>query len=87
MKDAPTEEIRLKFALKQGKVGIAGVADAIQNVADGCWMFHNESLVYFDCNNTEFHVLYHDSFFLPMGDPACDRLMVSGEPSSLSAKS
>ena len=57
MKDAPTEEIRLKFALKEGKVGIAGVADAIQNVADGCRMFHNESLVYFDCNNTEFHVL------------------------------
>ena len=45
MKDAPTEEIRLKFALKEGKVGIAGVADAIQNVADGCWMFHNDYIL------------------------------------------
>ena len=42
MQDTPSKEIRLQLPLKEGEVSIAGVADAIQNVADGCWMFHNE---------------------------------------------
>ena len=42
MQETPTEDIRLQLPLKEGEVSIAGVADAIQNVADGCWMFHNE---------------------------------------------
>ena len=42
MQDTPSKEIRLQLPLKEGEVSIAGVADAIQNVADVCWMFHNE---------------------------------------------
>ena len=34
MQEAPPEDIRLELPLKEGEVSIAGVADAIQNVAD-----------------------------------------------------
>ena len=44
MQEAPTEDIRLEFPLKEGKVSIAGVADAIQNVADVYWVCHNKSV-------------------------------------------
>ena len=44
MQEAPPEDIRLELPLKEGKVSITGVADAIQNVADVYWVCHNKSV-------------------------------------------
>ena len=44
MQETPPEDIRLQLPLKEGEVSIAGVADAIQNVADVYWVCHNKSV-------------------------------------------
>jgi hypothetical protein len=44
IQEAPTEDIRLELPLKEREVSIAGVADAIQNVADGCWFSHKNNI-------------------------------------------
>ena len=44
IQEASTEDIRLELPLKEREVSIAGVADAIQNVADGCWFSHKNNI-------------------------------------------